>query len=191
MHKEYNVQHEQITETVDKNAPPEDTTKDDEIEEKTTDSDTIKNILIIKKQTITEEKDDQDIIISTCRNIQAIVKYWIQQKQIEGVKDMLEDGDTFIKDVRDYSRWMSEPKVLGTRVIKVEIFFTIKSGLTIRELIQDQLEFLQQEQIRVDFKRTIGEYTTKVGYIVGLVVDRVNMGWYEEALKRAGRMNEG
>ena len=104
---------------------------------------------------------------------------------------MLEDGDTFIKDIRDYSRWMSKSKVLGTRVIKVEIFFTIKSGLTIRELIQDQLEFLQQEQIRVDFKRTIGEHTTKVGYIVGPVVDRVNMGWYEEALKRAGRINEG
>ena len=58
VHKEHNVQHEQTTKTVDKNALPEDTTKDNKIEEETTDSDTIKNILITKKQTITEEEDN-------------------------------------------------------------------------------------------------------------------------------------
>jgi hypothetical protein len=28
---------------------------------------------------INEDKDDQDIVIETCHNIQAIVEYWIQQ----------------------------------------------------------------------------------------------------------------
>ena len=93
--------------------------------------------------------------------------------------------------MRDYSQWMSKPKVIGTRVIKVEIFFTIKSTLNIRELAQDQLEYLKREGIRVDMKRTVDEHTTKVGFIVGPLVDRANMEWYQETLVAAGHLEQG
>jgi len=71
---------------------------------------------------INEDEDDQDIVIEICRNIQDIVEYWIQQHQIDGVQDMYDPKNSFIMDMRDYSSWMSESKVLGTRVIRVEIF---------------------------------------------------------------------
>ena len=89
---------------------------------------------------------------------------------------MFEEKPIFIIDVRDYSKWISKPKVLGKRVIHVEIFFTITTQTPFRELIEDQLEFFQQEGIRVDIKRMIDEHTIWLECIVELLVDRVNMG---------------
>jgi len=57
---------------------------------------------------------------------------------------MFEEKPTFIINIRDYSKWISKLKVLGTRVICIEIFFTIKTQTPFRELIKDQLEFFQQ-----------------------------------------------
>ena len=74
--------------------------------------------------------------------------------------------------------------------MKVEIFFTIKSTLNIRELAQDQLEHLKREGIRVDMKWTVDEHATKVGFIVGPLVDRANMEWYQETLIAAGYLEQ-
>ena len=130
-------------------------------------------------------------MIKACSNIQDIVECWTQQSQIEGVQDMHQPNEQFIADARDYSQWMSEPKVIGTRVIKVEVFFTIKSTLNIREFTQDQLEYLKREGIRVDMKRTVNEHTTKVGFIVGPLVDRANVEWCQETLVAAGHLEQG
>ena len=78
---------------------------------------------------------------------------------------------------------MSEPKAIGSRVIRVEIFFTVKTNASIRDLIMGQKEFLEKQQIRIDVKRTADEHTTRIGCIVGPIVNRVNMGWYEETIK--------
>ena len=89
---------------------------------------------------------------------------------------MFEEKSTFIKNVWDYSKWMSEPKVLGSRVICMEIFFTIKTTTPFWELIEDELEFFQQEGIKVNIKRILDEHITRLGCIIRLVVDKVNMG---------------
>ena len=48
-------------------------------------------LLVTKQKEVTEDKDDQDIVIKTLRNIQDIVEYWIQNRQIQGVKDVMEE----------------------------------------------------------------------------------------------------
>ena len=40
--------------------------------------------------------------------------------------------------------------------------------------------FFQKQKIRVDIKRSTEEHTTRLGHIVGPVVDRINMGWSKE-----------
>ena len=37
-------------------------------------------LLVTKRKEITEDEDDQDIVIETLRNVQDIVEYWIQNK---------------------------------------------------------------------------------------------------------------
>ena len=63
------------------------------------------------------------------QNIQAIVEYWIQDEQIEGVKSSM--NEKVLKDIRCYSDWLSKPKVTGNRVLRVEIFFTIVTTKTV------------------------------------------------------------
>ena len=81
-------------------------------EEEKSESGTIMKMLVTKKHISTEDDDDQDIIIETCRCAQAIVEHWIQENQIEGVKDKFEEGNEFIKEVTDCNQWMSEPKAI-------------------------------------------------------------------------------
>ena len=81
-------------------------------------------LLVTKWKVITEDKDDEDVVIETLRNTQDIVEYWIQNNKIEGVKDIIEKNK-ILKDIRYYSDWLSEPKVTGNRVLNIEIFFTI------------------------------------------------------------------
>ena len=85
-----------------------------------------------------EDKDDQDVVVETCRCMQVLVEHWIQQNQREVAKEKVEEESTFINDVTDCDQWMSEPKLIGSRVIRVEIFFTIKTNAAFRELIQGQ-----------------------------------------------------
>ena len=49
---------------------------------------------------------------------------------------------------------------------------------------------MQQEEIRVETKRTGDEYTSRLGYFVGPVVDKANMGWYEKICKQIGRVKD-
>ena len=37
-------------------------------------------------------------------------------------------------------------------------------------------------------KRTGDEHTSRVGFFVGPVVDKVNMGWYEKIIKQLGKI---
>ena len=148
-------------------------------------------ILVTKKQRIEEEEEEQDVVIRTLCNIQGIVEYWIDQELIEGVKDITKDKEEIMNVVTNYSLWLSEPKVTGTKVIKVEIFFIIKTNTSIRELIQSQINFIQREQMRVEIKRTAEEHTQRVGMIVGPIVDRANLGWYEEEIVKKTAINKG
>ena len=81
------------------------------------------------------------------------------------------DEKKVLTDVRRYSDWLSKPKVTGDRVVQVEIFFTAVTKTPLQELVQNQIEFLQQEQIKVTVKRTGNEHTSRVGYLVGPIVD--------------------
>ena len=104
---------------------------------------------------------------------------------------MFEEEIILINDVRNYSKWMSEPKVLGSRVLRVEIFFAIKTNTAFRDAIQGQICFFQKQKIRVDVKRTVEEHTASLGCIVRYIVGRANMGWCEEAMKKLRTMKMG
>ena len=86
---------------------------------------------------------------------------------------------------------MSEPKVLSSRVLRVEFLFTIKTNTEFRELIQEQKDFFQKQKIRVNIKGIAEEHATRLGHIVGPIVARLNMGWHEETIQKLGKMDVG
>jgi len=120
-----------------------------------------------------------------------LVKFWINQDLIKGVKDITNDKEMILNIVTNYSLWLSELKVTGSKVIRVEIFFTIRRTTTVRELVQSQINFLQKEQMRVEIKQTAKEHTQKLGILVGPIVDRANLGWYEKAIVNMTEICEG
>ena len=79
----------------------------------------------------------------------------------------------------------------SNRVVKVEIFFTIKTSSILRQLVQSQLDYLKREMIRVDIKQTKDEHTNCIRFLVGPVVDRANIGWYEKVIQRCSKDVKG
>ena len=63
---------------------------------------------------------------------------------VEGIKDIV-DNNKVLTNVIGYDDWMSKAKVTGLRVIRVEVYFTIKTMTLVRDLIQVQLDFVQRE----------------------------------------------
>ena len=57
-------------------------------------------LLIIKRQKITSNKNDQGIGVKTSQNTQTIIDYWIENNQIEGVKGMIEPSKILKKFLR-------------------------------------------------------------------------------------------
>ena len=49
------------------------------------------------------------------------------------------EKNKILKDVHCYSNQLSEPKVIGNRVLRVEIFFIVITSVQVRELIQTQM----------------------------------------------------
>lgn len=90
--------------------------------------------------------------------------------------------------MRCYSDWLSKPKVTGNTVLRVEVYFTVYTETPIRELVMSQLNYLQEEEIRVIRKRTGDEHTSRLGFIIGPVIDKVNIGWYKKMIKQLGKI---
>ena len=106
---------------------------------------------------------------------------------VDRVKDIVEK-DKVLTDVTGYNDWLSGPKVIGSRVIRVEIYFIIKTKSSLRDLVQSQIDFIQREELRIMIKRIGDEYTGRIGYLVGLVIDWANMNWYEEQYRKYGNL---
>ena len=101
-------------------------------------------ILVTKRKEVTDEEEDQDVVIEALRNIQDLVEYWISSKMAESVQDIIE-SDKILQDVIGYSDWLSELKVIGSRVIRVEVYFTLITTVPLRELVDAQIDFIQME----------------------------------------------
>ena len=86
-------------------------------------------LLITKKHKIQDDEEDYDIILNTTRYIEEIVIGWIDRKLIDRVYDTTVKGkyQEVITDLENYNLWLSEPKVTGTKTIRVEIFFTVQT----------------------------------------------------------------
>ena len=108
---------------------------------------------------------------------------------MQGAKNAREKK--IINIVTDYSSWLSEPKMSGSKIIKVEIFFAINRSTSLKNLIQSQLAFLWRERMRVEIKRTSEENTNRLGIVVEPVVERANLEWHEQAFKELTKLDMG
>ena len=62
--------------------------------------------------------------------------------------------------------------------------------VTFQEILEEKIEYLKVEKIRVDVKRAKEEHTNKVGFLAGPVVTNANMPWYDAMLKHLGNIEE-
>ena len=60
--------------------------------------------------------------------------------------------------------------------------------VTFQEILEEEIECLKVEKIRVDIKRTKEEHTNKVGFLAGPVVINANMPWHDLMLKHLGNI---
>ena len=127
-------------------------------------------ILVTKRKEVLDEAEDQEVVIEALQNTQDLVEYWILSNMAIGVQD-INEKNKILTDITRYNKWISEPKVTGSRVIRVELFITLATTLTLRELVDAQFDFIQREGLRLTVKCTGNEHTSRLGYLIGPVVD--------------------
>ena len=76
-----------------------------------------------------------------------------------------------IKDAHYYSDLLSKSKVIGSRVIRVELCFTIVTEEKAHDFTQSQIDFLQREETHIAVKRPGDEHIVQIGFIVEPAVD--------------------
>jgi hypothetical protein len=146
-------------------------------------------ILLTKHQKNQEDEEGMETAVEATHNIETMVTGWYERDIIAGVKDMY-DNKT-ITTFNDYNLYLSEARVSGRDTTRVEIFFTIDTTYSVRELIEEDLPFLKRENLWLEEKRTENEHTNKVGFLSGPIVEKANMKWYDGMMKLKAEIGEG
>ena len=140
-------------------------------------------LLLIKKHKHDEMDDeDNDPEINTLRYIEEIVYQWIEQGRVKGVLNNNESDqeNNMTNILADRSTWLSESKRYGSRVVTIEVYFTVFTELTVKELLQDEVEVLKKGNAWLKVKRTRDKHTKKIGFLSGTITSNVNVEWYEK-----------
>jgi len=53
------------------------------------------------------------------------------------------DEDKVLTDLKDYNLWLSDPKLSGTKTTRVEIYFTIQTSMSLRDIIEEDINELK------------------------------------------------
>ena len=146
-------------------------------------------LLVTKHHKNQDDKEDGEAAITAMRNIETIVIGWYDKSIIAGVKDMHEEKT--IATFQDCNLHLSEARVSGRYASRVEIYFTIDTMCSTRELIEEDLSFLRKENIRLEDKRTDEEHVNKIEYLSRPIVNSAKMNWHDEMMQSIAETEKG
>jgi len=150
---------------------------------------TYTRVLVTKTIKIQDLEDDQDTEAEMANYIHQLVQTWIKRKDIVCVQDLY-DGQT-TTELENYNTWLSDPRQIGQKTVKVELFFAVELPYSLKEIVEkDKIKF-KRDNVWIEQKRTGYEHTNKVGFLTGPIVKRANMNYYENLIKYLGKLNEG
>ena len=145
-------------------------------------------VLVKKSHKIQEEGEKGAIKLEMAQYVEMIVTKWIKCKDIIGVQDVYEEE--IIKYLKDYNLWLSEVRTTGKHTLRLEVFFVVAITKGLKEIIDPDRNEYKCENIWIEHKRTRLEYTNKVGFLTGSIVDRVSMEYYDKMIKHLEELEE-
>ena len=151
-------------------------------------------LLVIKKNRVEElDEEDDDPEINAFRYIEEKVHRWIEVGKIKGVENNYESDPTkkLTTELSNRSIWISETKQYGSKVLTVELYFTVETKLILKELIKEDLESLKKDNVRIKVKKTRNEHTKRIGFFVGTITSNTNLDWYENTLFSMAGLEKG
>jgi len=151
-------------------------------------------LLVIKKNKADDfDDEDDEPEINAFRYIEEKVYRWIEVGKIKGVEHRYESDPTknLTNELTNKNIWISPTKQYGKKVVTVEFYFTVVTKLTLKELIEEDLESLKQDNVRIKMKRTRDEHTKRIGFFVGTIINNASLEWYEKILLPMAGVEEG
>ena len=109
--------------------------------------------------------------------IEIIVK-WTNKGETAAIIDF--DRNITREDFDNINKQLYKPRVIGIKVKKMQIFFTVQIQKTVFELVQKEIKFLEENKMSIIKKVTRIEYIRRVGFITGTHLKIVLADWYCE-----------
>ena len=127
-----------------------------------------------KKERLTETDYKIDLIA----NMVQLVKVQKETNAIEGVI-YNENGQIITESFKQVVNWVYQSKVSGGKNKTIQIFFNIKTKMTMRELVLDQLDICKEFNTRVILKTISCEHTSRTRLIYEISVNYLSPTYYE------------
>ena len=103
---------------------------------------------------------------------------WENNGDIAAVIDF--DGNAIREEFDNLNKWVYQPRIIGTKVKKVQMFFTVQTQKTIFELVQKEIKFLEENKLSITKKVTGMEHTRKIRFITETYLKIASADWYHK-----------
>ena len=85
---------------------------------------------------------------------------------------------------------MFELRVVGNRIKRLELFFKVSTKSSVRILVENQIELLKKNHMRIAFKNMKNKYVARIGFFTRLVIQYANTNYYKEAIVKSIGLNQ-
>ena len=94
------------------------------------------------------------------------------------------NNELIIENFNNITNWINDPRVIGKKYKKVEIFFEVQIRLSVLNLVRAQLEYCDQYRIGVYSKFTDLEHIKQIGFTIGINIKLASITWYRKKIER-------
>ena len=76
-------------------------------------------------------------------------------------------------------KWLWNPRVIGNKVKKVDLFYVIQSKYAVVELVKSEIEYCKEKQISIIIKNKNIKHVKYIGFLNSLCIKYSNIEFYQ------------
>jgi len=142
-------------------------------------------ILIEKRFYENKDTNTNELSTNTIQSVISLATHWINDKNVTGICP-LNNENTLIQNtigLQDLDKWLLPPRVIKTKKqTKVELMLAVYTTYTAYQLYKHQSKIFETENMKISTKRTIMQYTKRIGFLTGPYVQLASVQEYEQQL---------
>ena len=100
-------------------------------------------------------------------------------------------GNLKSEKYEDIDNWLHLLRLIGKKVKKIQIFFTISIFKSVPQLVKNQVEFCDKHQINITTKIINNKYTKHLGFFTGPVLQFAGISNYQQLTEEDTDIEKG